>query len=335
MYASLNSDPSDPDVIIKLDISIVFNVLCRRLTLDVLGGKAGKASCDCACGLKEGDNIETVCEELRNMFEYFKSLNNKNNTKILFKGISAAETHAAAHRLLAADPSLAHIGPLLSSKAFVVDCYIGLGVPIGTDEFVQHFVKAKCQEIMEDVNKLDNLQDCFIHYQLFLFCQATRLQYLNCQVQLTNLQVLQQQHVNHKIANALLKKGTREAYKTLTQQDSAWVDMRQHESHDQGGFDIPNTITLSQGTPLRTRQTLGLLPSWALLLALPRRFGCQATTSMIPPPGAPPPSVRSGTCTQHFYRTTTAQSSLQRICPHSRQAREAAPRPTQAHHHHH
>jgi hypothetical protein len=74
MYASVisdPSDPSDPDVFIKLDISNAFNVLCRRLTLDVLGGKG---SCDYACGLKEGDNIETVCTELRNMFAYFKAL---------------------------------------------------------------------------------------------------------------------------------------------------------------------------------------------------------------------------------------------------------------------
>jgi hypothetical protein len=71
MYAALNSDPSDPDVIIKLDISNSFNVLCRQLTLDVLGGKA---SCDYACVLKEGDNIETVCGELRNMFEYFRAM---------------------------------------------------------------------------------------------------------------------------------------------------------------------------------------------------------------------------------------------------------------------
>jgi len=68
MYAALNSDP---DVIIKLDISNAFNVLCRQLTLDVLGGKA---SCDYACGLKEGDNFETVCGELRNMFQYFKAM---------------------------------------------------------------------------------------------------------------------------------------------------------------------------------------------------------------------------------------------------------------------
>jgi hypothetical protein len=71
MYAALNSDPSDPDVIIKLDISNAFNALCRQPTLDVLGGNA---SCYCACGLKEGDNIETVCGELRNMFEYFRAM---------------------------------------------------------------------------------------------------------------------------------------------------------------------------------------------------------------------------------------------------------------------
>ena len=92
--------------------------------------------------------------------------------------------------------------------SFVVEGYFGLGVPIGTDAFIQHFVEKKCQEIMEDVDKLDNIQDCFIHYQLLCFCQATRLQHLNGQVQLVNQQVLQQQHVDHKIVNALLKKGT-------------------------------------------------------------------------------------------------------------------------------
>ena len=62
---------------------------------------------------------------------------------------------------------------------------------------------------MDDVDKLDNIQDGFIHYQLLRFCQATRLQYLNGQIDLANQNILQQQHVDHKIANALLKKGTR------------------------------------------------------------------------------------------------------------------------------
>jgi hypothetical protein len=158
--------------------------------------------------------------------------------------ISAAEAHTAAQRLLTDDPSLAHLGPLLAPSAFVDDGYIGLGVPIGTDAFVQHFVKKKCQEIMDDVDKLDNIQDGFIHYQLVRFCQATRLQYLNGQIDLANQNVLQQQHVDWKISNALLKKGTRDAYKTWNQQDRAWVDMRLHESHDEGGFGVSNnTIT--------------------------------------------------------------------------------------------
>jgi len=66
--------------------------------------------------------------------------------------------------MLAANPSLDHLRPLLSPASFVVDGYMGLGVPIGTDAFIQHFVKDNCQAIMDDVDKLDNIQDGFIHY---------------------------------------------------------------------------------------------------------------------------------------------------------------------------
>ena len=184
---------------------------------------------------------------------------------------------------------------------------------------------------MEDVDKLDNIQDCFIHYQLLRFCQATRLQYLNGQVQLANQQVLQQQHVDHKIANALLKKGTREAYKKCTLQDRAWVDMRLHESHDEASA---SPTTLSRGTPQHTRPTPGLSPSWALSPALLRRYGCRATTSRIPPFGASLPFARSSTCTKLFCRTTTARSSRLQTSPHSHQMRAAARRQTPGRHLH-
>jgi hypothetical protein len=95
-----------------------------------------------------------------------------------------------------------------------------------------------------------------------------------------------------------------------------------------------NVIRRPQHYLKGTRQTLGLSPSWALLLALLRRFGCQATTSGIPPPGASPPFARSSTCTQNFCWTTTARSSRLQTSPHGRQARAAALRPTPAHHHH-
>ena len=49
-YDNLNtSDPNDPELIIKIDISNAFNTTCRAFTLDVLSGRASR---DSACGLK-------------------------------------------------------------------------------------------------------------------------------------------------------------------------------------------------------------------------------------------------------------------------------------------
>ena len=108
---------------------------------------------------------------------------NFDKAKIFVKGISAADATAAAKRMLNADPSLAHLSLLLSPASFAVDGYIGLGVPIGTDVFIQHFVQDKCQAIIEDV---DNIQDGFIHYQLIRVCQTIRVQYLISHVQTNN-----------------------------------------------------------------------------------------------------------------------------------------------------
>jgi hypothetical protein len=43
---------------------------------------------------------------------------------------------------------------------------------------------------MEEFDKLDNIQDGFIQYQILRFCQATRVQYMNDHVQLANQNVL-------------------------------------------------------------------------------------------------------------------------------------------------
>jgi hypothetical protein len=67
-----------------------------------------------------------------------------------------------------------------------------------------------------------------------------------------NQNCLQQQHVHWKISNTLLKKGTREAYKTWTQQDLAWVDMRLHELHDEGSFDVSNNTITSHSASYTT-----------------------------------------------------------------------------------
>jgi hypothetical protein len=62
------SDPTDPEVIIKIDISNAFDTTCRALTSDVLSGRSSRVY---ACGLKEEQAILTG-ENLSNFFGYFK-----------------------------------------------------------------------------------------------------------------------------------------------------------------------------------------------------------------------------------------------------------------------
>ena len=39
-----------------------------------------------------------------------------------------------------------------------------VGVPIGTDAFVPNLVDKTCKDIIDDVEKLDAIQDGFLHY---------------------------------------------------------------------------------------------------------------------------------------------------------------------------
>jgi hypothetical protein len=96
--------------------------------------------------------------------------------------------------------------------------------------------------VIDDVDKLDHIEDGFVHYQLLRFCQATRLQYLNSHVSLDNQLVMQQQHVDYKIAEALLKRGTDNAHQTCALNHRAWVDMVIHLPHDHGGFGITSNV---------------------------------------------------------------------------------------------
>ncbi len=52
---------------------------------------------------------------------------------------------------------------------------MGIGVPIGKDTFVSQFVAKTCRDIIEDVEKIDAIEDGFIQYQLIRFCQTTSL----------------------------------------------------------------------------------------------------------------------------------------------------------------
>jgi hypothetical protein len=53
--------------------------------------------------------------------------------------------------------------------SFFPEGFIGIGVPIGTDAFVWNFVAKTCRDIIDDVEKLDNIHDGFIQYQYLGF----------------------------------------------------------------------------------------------------------------------------------------------------------------------
>ncbi len=63
---------------------------------------------------------------------------------------------------------------------------------------------------LDDVEKLDTIQDGFIHYQLLRFSQDTHLQCINSHIILSNRCILHQQHVDCKIPDVFLKKVTKE-----------------------------------------------------------------------------------------------------------------------------
>jgi hypothetical protein len=62
-------DTDDPMTIMKLDTKNTFGSLDARLVLDVLSGKTSR---DYECGIKLGEDFETVVHELRAYFGFFK-----------------------------------------------------------------------------------------------------------------------------------------------------------------------------------------------------------------------------------------------------------------------
>ena len=86
-------------------------------------------------------------------------------TSFLVMGISADALNAA-DTIVKAGPSLSHLAfDLLHIQRFTAEGYEGLGVPFGTDAFAQNFVKDKCLTIIDDVDKLDSVEDGFIRHQ--------------------------------------------------------------------------------------------------------------------------------------------------------------------------
>ena len=92
--------------------------------------------------------------------------------------------------IIQATLTLTHLSGVVALASFCPEGFVGFGVPIGADAFVQNFVTKTWRDIIDDVEKLDAIQDGFIHYHLLRFCQTTRLQYINSHILLGNRCVL-------------------------------------------------------------------------------------------------------------------------------------------------
>ncbi len=145
---------------------------------------------------------------------------------------------------MAVNPVLTQLSDDISLNSFCPEGFIDIGVSIDTDAFVRSFVDTACRDIIEDVVKLDVIQDDFIHFQLLRFCQSTRFQYLNSHIILPNRCVLQQQHVDCKIADTLLKKGTKQHSDGWDTSSKDWTHMCIHIPYVEGGFGVTfNDVT--------------------------------------------------------------------------------------------
>ena len=91
---------------------------------------------------------------------------NVSKTSILPKGVTQQVAFDVAQGIITASPALTHLSADLALVIFCPEDFVGIGVPIGTDIFVRDFVAKTCRDIIDDVEKLDAIQDGFIHYRI-------------------------------------------------------------------------------------------------------------------------------------------------------------------------
>jgi hypothetical protein len=129
---------------------------------------------------------------------------NISKTAILPKAITQQDIFDVVHGFITVTPSMIQLSGEVSLDSFCHDGSVGIGVPIGTDAFVNHFTVKTYRDIIKEVEKLDTIQDGFIHY---------------------NRCVLQQQHVDCKISDTLLKKGTKQHADVWDSSNRTWTHM--------------------------------------------------------------------------------------------------------------
>ena len=162
-----------------------------------------------------------------------------------------------------------------------------VGVPIGTPDFVNAYVRAKAVEIGNDVQKLSIITDPKIHYDLLRFCQHTRMGFLSRnlspEVMMTSsngvfasevcqalrkakiqdwgsgmMDMVGPRHAQDSITRAILQRGMGGTFDRKPPADKAWCRMIVELPHHRGGLAI---------TPLPASGIAGFYHATARLVA--------------------------------------------------------------------
>jgi hypothetical protein len=172
----------------------------------------------------------------------------------------------------------------------------------------------KCRDIIDDMEKLDAIQDGFIHYQLLRFFQTNRLQYINSHIMLPNHCVLQQLHVDCKIVDALLKKGTKQHADGWDSSSKDWAHICIHLPHVEDGFGVTfNDVTKDDAfytTTSRFVAWLGAFPQERQKLWLPKD-DLRDSSSWASPPLVLLRDIHSKLITQYDCKEVCAQPQSQ------------------------
>jgi hypothetical protein len=120
------------------------------------------------------------------------------------------------------------------------------GLPWAQTFYIKNYVQNNCLKIINDAGKHDPLTDGFVHFHLIKFCVNTRTQYMSANITLPSQEHFlsaQHVHVDTTIADAILKKGTRDSFRQWDKNDYDLTVTRLQMPHTDGGFGLtPNVI---------------------------------------------------------------------------------------------
>jgi hypothetical protein len=213
--------------------------------------------------------LKVLVEMRQRLGEDAKLSFNMTKVKIYIPGVTRERARKLVLQHIDQDPSLESLCELYEQDlakpeldTIIVTGLKCVGVPIGTPEFVNAFVRSKAHAIEQDVQKFRIVQDPKIHYDLLRFCQHTLLAFLARNVHPDVMMrpadasfdpgrgdwgsgILQRSSnapvpvlVKDSIAHAILQRGLGATFATLSPHELAWCRVIVELPHHKGGLGI-------------------------------------------------------------------------------------------------